>query len=70
LSLGLQNGLVIAVPIPTSEAALGSEIEAAIKHALQEARYLVINHIIIIITTTIIIIIPSFSLSTSLSTSS
>lgn len=38
LSLGLQNGLVIAIPIPESGGLLGSSIERIIQHALEEAR--------------------------------
>ena len=35
--LGLQNGLVLAVPIPKQDAADGSRIEQAIQQALKEA---------------------------------
>jgi pseudouridine-5'-phosphate glycosidase len=38
MSFGLRNGVVIAVPIPDSEAAAGSIIEQAIKQALKDAR--------------------------------
>ncbi|XP_010888082.2 pseudouridine-metabolizing bifunctional protein C1861.05 isoform X2 [Esox lucius] len=38
LSLGLQSGLLLAVPIPEEHAAVGEEIEDAIQAALAEAR--------------------------------
>ncbi|MQM22449.1 hypothetical protein Taro_055500, partial [Colocasia esculenta] len=38
LSLGLGNGILIAVPIPREHAASGNLIESAIQKALEEAR--------------------------------
>ncbi|XP_070533331.1 uncharacterized protein [Ptychodera flava] len=38
LSLGLQSGILIAVPIPDSEAGVGEDIEKAVQQALVEAR--------------------------------
>jgi pseudouridine-5'-phosphate glycosidase len=35
--LGLQSGILLAVPIPASEAASGGQLEAAIQAALAEA---------------------------------
>ena len=35
--LGLQSGILLAVPIPASQAASGSQLEAAIQTALAEA---------------------------------
>jgi pseudouridine-5'-phosphate glycosidase len=35
--LGLQSGILLAVPIPASEAASGGQLEAAIQTALAEA---------------------------------
>jgi pseudouridine-5'-phosphate glycosidase len=35
--LGLQSGILLAVPIPSSEAASGGQLEAAIQTALAEA---------------------------------
>lgn len=40
LSLGLQSGVLIAVPIPEEHAAVGQQIEEAIQAALTEARYM------------------------------
>lgn len=39
LSLGLQSGVLLAVPIPEEHAASGQQIEDAIKVAVAEARY-------------------------------
>lgn len=39
LSLGLQSGILLAVPIPDEHAAVGQEIEEAIQAAVTEARY-------------------------------
>ena len=39
LSLGLQSGLLLAVPIPDEHAAVGQEIEGAIQVAVAEARW-------------------------------
>ncbi|XP_006633626.3 uncharacterized protein [Lepisosteus oculatus] len=38
LSLGLQSGVLVAVPIPEEQAAKGQQIEAGIQTALEEAR--------------------------------
>ena len=38
LSLGLNNGLLIAVPIPSAHSTEGSQIEAAIQQAILEAK--------------------------------
>lgn len=38
LSLGLQSGLLLAVPIPEEHAAAGQQIEEAIRAAVTEAR--------------------------------
>lgn len=37
--MGLQTGMVFAVPIPTEHAGDGEKIASAIKTAVQEARY-------------------------------
>lgn len=39
LSLGLQSGVLFAVPIPEEQAAAGQQIEEAIQTAVTEARY-------------------------------
>ena len=39
LSLGLQSGVLLAVPIPEEHAAAGQQIEEAIQAAVTEARY-------------------------------
>uniref|UniRef100_A0A3B5A4W4 Pseudouridine-metabolizing bifunctional protein C1861.05-like n=1 Tax=Stegastes partitus TaxID=144197 RepID=A0A3B5A4W4_9TELE len=39
LSLGLQSGVLLAVPIPAESAAAGQQIEEAIQAAVTEARY-------------------------------
>ena len=39
LQMGLKSGMVIGVPIPESHAPLGTQIEAAIQQALQDAKY-------------------------------
>ena len=39
LELDLNSGIVIAVPMPESHAPLGTQIEAAIQQALQDAKY-------------------------------
>lgn len=38
-SLGLQSGVLLAVPIPEEHAAAGQQIEEAIQAAVTEARY-------------------------------
>ena len=38
LGLGLQSGMLVAVPIPDQHEAEGSAIQAAIDQALEEAR--------------------------------
>jgi pseudouridine-5'-phosphate glycosidase len=37
--MGLKSGMLIGVPIPESHAPLGTQIEAAIQQALQDAKY-------------------------------
>lgn len=39
MSLGLQSGVLIAVPIPEEHAAAGQQIEEAIRAAVTEAKY-------------------------------
>lgn len=39
LSLGLQSGILLAVPIPEEHASAGKQIEEAIQAAVTEARY-------------------------------
>lgn len=39
LLLGLQSGVLLAVPIPEEHAAAGQQIEEAIQAAVTEARY-------------------------------
>lgn len=39
LSLGLQSGVLLAVPIPEEHAAAGQQIEEAVQAAVTEARY-------------------------------
>lgn len=39
LTLGLQSGVLLAVPIPEEHAAVGQQIEEAIQTAVTEARY-------------------------------
>ena len=39
LEMGLKSGMVFGVPIPESHAPLGTQIEAAIQQALQDAKY-------------------------------
>lgn len=39
LSLGLQSGILLAVPIPEEHAAAGQLIEEAVQAAVTEARY-------------------------------
>lgn len=39
LSLGLQSGVLLAVPIPEEHSASGQQVEEAIQTALEEARY-------------------------------
>lgn len=39
LSLGLQGGVLLAVPVPEEHAAAGQQIEEAIQAAVNEARY-------------------------------
>ena len=41
MEMELNNGMVIAVPIPETYAPLGSQIESAIQQALQESKYAV-----------------------------
>lgn len=38
-SLGLQSGVLLAVPIPEEHAAAGQQIEEAIQAAVAEVRY-------------------------------
>ena len=40
--MDLKSGMVIGVPIPESHAVLGTQIEAAIQQALQDAKYVCI----------------------------
>lgn len=39
LSLGLQGGVLLAVPVPEEHAAAGQQIEEAVQAAVAEARY-------------------------------
>jgi pseudouridine-5'-phosphate glycosidase len=38
LKMGLQSGILVAVPIPTQHAALASSVEAAIQKSLLEIK--------------------------------